>query len=535
MEAQRLMSSSRPGLDPAQIQLLSRIGLALDAGRVDEAARLLPTLLQSHPDHPEVRRMHAGLLGMQGQLQPAIALMREVIRHHPGHAPGLNTLATLLGQAGDFDGAIHLLREVCRLQPEMALAWYNLGVMLTRCVRNEDATEALQQAVRLDPRAVDARALLADLLRMRGQSEEAASIYRQVIAERPWAGMAWWGLADLKTVRMEESDILGLQQALRAPRASDDDRIAMGFALARALDDHGRYAQSLQALEQANAIARKRQRWNAAGYSQAVDALAGFFTPPPAAATAPRLGEEVIFIVGLPRSGSTLAEQILASHPDVEGSGELPDLPQVLAEESRRRGQPFPRWVPQMQPADWQRLGERYLERTARWRSSRPRFTDKLPSNWIYGDAICAMLPGARIIGCLRDPLETCFSCYRQKLDNNEYTRTFDDLASFWRDCDRHLHRLAGAYPDKVYLHHYEALIAEPEQRTRDLLSFCGLSFDPACLNFHENQRPVRSPSAMQVRQPLRRDTVHSARYGALLDPLRDALGLPRWQDETSA
>ena len=232
-ETHLAMSPARSGLDSAQTQLLSQIGLALDAGRVDEAARLLPPLLQSHPDHPEVRRMQAGLLGMQGQLQPAIALMHEVIRRHPGHAPGLNTLATLLGQAGDFDSAIHLLREVCRLQPEMALAWYNLGVMLTRCVRNEDATEALQQAVRLDPRAVDARALLADLLRMRGQSEEAASIYRQVLAERPWAGMAWWGLADLKTVQMQESDIRSLQQALRAPRASDDDRIAMGFALAR--------------------------------------------------------------------------------------------------------------------------------------------------------------------------------------------------------------------------------------------------------------------------------------------------------------
>ncbi|HEU4669424.1 MAG TPA: sulfotransferase [Dyella sp.] len=529
------MSSHSPGLDSAQSQLLSRIGQALDAGRADEAARLLPALLQRHPGHPEVQRMQAGLLGLQGQVQPAIALMREVVRQHPGHAPARNTLATLLGQAGDFDAAINMLREVCRLQPDMALAWYNLGVMLTRSVRNEEASAALQEAVRIDPRAVDARALLADLLRMRGRSAEAAEAYRQVLAGSPWAGMAWWGLADLKTEPMAESDIRELQQALRSPRASDDDRIAMGFALARALDDHGRYAESLQALEHANAIARQRRQWNAAGYSQAADALAAFFDPQPAGATDPQLGEEVIFIVGLPRSGSTLAEQILASHPQVEGSGELPDLPQVLAEESRRRGQPFPRWVPQMQPADWQRLGERYLERTAHWRRDRPRFTDKLPSNWVYGDAIRAMLPGARIVGCRRDPLETCFSCYRQKLDNNEYTRSFDDLASFWRDCDRHLQRLARAYPGQVYLHDYEALLAEPEARIRELLAFCGLTFDPACLRFHENTRAVRSPSAMQVRQPLRGDTRHSARYGALLDPLRLALGLPRWQDGTPA
>lgn len=528
------MSSFRSELDPAQTRLLLQIGQALDAGRAEEAARLLPSLLRDHAHNPEVQRMHAGLLGMQGDLQSAIALMRDLVQRHPAHAPSLNTLATLLGQIGDFDAAIEMLQAVCRLQPGMALAWYNLGVMLTRSVRNEEATEALQHAIRIDPHAIDARALLADLQRMHGQSQEATDGYRHVLAVRPWAGMAWWGLADLKTVRMEESDIRDLQQALRSPRAGDDDLIAMGFALARALDDHGRYAESLQALEQANAIARQRQRWNAAAYSQAVDMLADFFAPPPAGATDPRLGEDVIFIVGLPRSGSTLAEQILASHPQVEGSGELPDLPQVLAEESRRRGQAFPRWVPQMQPADWQRLGERYLQRTARWRRERPRFTDKLPSNWVYGDAIRAMLPGARIIGCQRDRLETCLSCYRQKLDNNEYTRNFDDLASFWRDCDRHLRRLAETYPGNVYLHSYEALLADPESSIRDLLALCGLPFDTSCLAFHQNTRQVRSPSAMQVRQPLHGDTRHSGRYGALLDPLRRALALPPWPGSES-
>src|SRR5262249_19844686 len=141
----------------------------------------------------------------------------------------------------------------------------------------------------------------------------------------------------------------------------------------------------------------------------------------------------------LPRSGSTLIEQILASHSSVEGAGELPDLPLLLGEEMRRRGQSLTTWASTLRPDEWQRLGRRYLERTSHWSRRRPFFTDKLPNNWTYIGAIRAMLPGARIVGVRRDPVETCFSCYRQFLYNNEYTRTFDDLASFWSDFDRSL------------------------------------------------------------------------------------------------
>lgn len=523
------MSPRLDSLTPDLARAVSTVARALDAGRIDAAIGQMAPLLASCPDHPEVQRLHAGILGMQGRHPEAIAAMRAALAQRPDDPAYLNTLATLLGQAGNYDGAIEALQTACREQPTMALAWYNLGVMLTRSVRNDEAETALRTAVACDPGASDARALLADMLRMRGQSAAAASEYRRVLVDRPWAGMAWWGLADLKTTSMGATDIVSMQAALNEPRATDDDRIAIGFALARALDDEGRPAESLQAIAQANALARRRRPWNARAYSTAIDALAAAFDPAPAGADDSTLGQEVIFIVGLPRSGSTLTEQILASHPQVEGTGELPDLPQVLAEESRRRGQPFPRWVPHMQPADWTRLGRRYLERTARWRQRRPRFTDKLPSNWIYVDAILAMLPGARIIGCRRDALETCFSCYRQRLDNNEYTRDFSDLASFWHDCDRSLRRFVDRYPQAVMVHDHEALLAEPEARIRALLAFCNLPFDEACLRFHETSREVRSPSADQVRQPLRRDVMHSARYGALLDPLRKALGMPLW------
>ena len=520
------------GLSPTARVNIMVAGEALESGRVDEAERRLADAVTTDPQHPEVLRMQAGIHSLRGRSQQAISTMRLALAQRPQDALYHNTLGTLLGSAGDYDAAIAALRHGCELQPDLAIAWYNLGVMLTRSVRNEEAASALRRAVALAPDHASARALLGDMLRTRGHTGEAEAEYRKVLAERPWTGIAWWGLADLRTVRFSDDDIAQMQAALQQPRASEDDRIATGFALAKALDDGDRHADSLTALAQANAIARHRQQWNADAFSAGITAIRQAFTPPPVAAAEP-LGNEVIFIISLPRSGSTLVEQILASHSSVEGAGELPDLPLALAEESRRRGAPFPQWVRAMQPADWARLGQRYLERTRHWRRQRPVFTDKLPNNWMYIGAIRAMLPGARIIACRRDPLETCFSCYRQHLAGSEYTRSFDHIAAFWRDFDRSIRHWHTLHPSQVFEHEYEQLLADPEAHIRRLLDFCGLPFEPACLSFNENRREVRSPSATQVRQPLH-DTRRAPRYGALLDPLRAALELPPWQRDNT-
>lgn len=516
------------GLDNAAAQQVVATAQALGMGRADQAEVQLRPALASHPDHPEVLRLHAGTLSLRGNHASAIAAMQRAVELRPMDALYHNTLGTVLGSSGDFDGAIRALRRACELEAGLATAWYNLGVMLTRCVRNEEAAEALKRALELAPDNVDARALLGDMLRMQGHTEESAQEYREVLSQRPQAGMAWWGLADLRTGALAADDIERMRAALRDRRAGDEDRIAIGFALAKALDEAGDYRESLDELKRANAIARLRQHWNAQAFSALVDAINQAFTPPPAPAPDPDLGHEVLFIVGLPRSGTTLVEQILASHSQVEGAGELPDLSLIISEESRRRGKPLPHWAAEAGPEDWQRLGERYLERTAYWRRHRARFTDKLPGNWMYIGAIRAMLPGAHVVICRRDPLETCFSCYRQLLpEGTEFSRTPEDLAAFWRDFDRSANRFAQLHPPHVYQHDYETMLAEPEASIRQLLDACGLPFEEGTLHFHETEREVRSPSATQVRRPLQADTAHAERYGDLLDPLRVCLGLP--------
>jgi tetratricopeptide (TPR) repeat protein len=457
--------------------------------------------------------------------QAAVTTLQRASELRPGDALYLNTLGIALDDLGDYDAAIATLRRASAINPDLASVWYNLGISLVRSMRPAEAAIALRRAVALAPDNVNAQCTLADQIKATGDVAGAVAEYRRILARHPHAGMAWWGLADIKTVHFDEGDIARIEQALRAQRVGDDDRIALGFALAKALEDHGRYADTLEALARANALARTRFRWNAAGHAALVDATLAAFDPPPVPA-AGGLGSEAIFIVSLPRSGSSLIEQVLASHSQVDGAGELPDLPLVLTEESLRRNQPLASWAPIASAEDWARLGHRYLERTKHWRERRPRFTDKLPGNWLYVGAIRAMLPGARIVIARRDPLETCLSCYRQRLTGNEYARTFADLAAYWRDFDRAATCWSTLHSQSVREQTYEVLIAEPEAQIRALLDFCGLAFEPACLDFHNTVRDVHTPSAAQVREPLRRDTARAPRYGSLLDPLRAALGI---------
>jgi len=514
------------GLSRTAIQSLLAAAQALDLGRGAEAEQNLRTLLTSYPKHPEVLRLAGGLYSLRGAHSQAIDTLERAVNLCPGDALYWNTLGAAFIQAGNLDVAVEKLRWACALDPNCTLAWFNLALALMRSMRIEESATALRRTLQLSPEHTMAQVILGNMLRADNQTHEAIAQYRKILAHQPQAGMAWWGLADIKVVRFDIEDIARMRQIMQQTGLADSDFVAIGFALAKALEDHGQYAKSLAVLSEANERARRYQRWDAEAHSKRIDAVLNAFASKKVDDDM-SLGEELIFVVSMPRSGSTLVEQILASHSQVEGAGELPDLPWTLSEESRQRGLAFPDWVGSMRPAAWRKLGRRYLDRTSRWRKARPRSVDKLPYNWLYVGAIRQMLPGARIVLCRRDPFETCFSCYRQHLADNEYTRTFTDLASFWRDFDRAIRHWNGLHPTAVHESIYEELIAEPEGTIRGLLDFCNLPFEQSCLTFEKTVRGVHTPSAMQVREPLRPDTARSVRYGSLLDPLRAQLNMP--------
>ncbi|GGA12111.1 tetratricopeptide repeat-containing sulfotransferase family protein [Dyella caseinilytica] len=521
------------GLSPSARRFLEEAGRALSRGQPDVAERSLVSVLALAPKSAEAHMLLGVASQMQGDHAKAADALNHALSLRPDDAVTLMYLGISLFERGAVEQALFSFERACELAPEMAPAWYNLGKALKVQLRRVEACSAMEHVLKLDPGHILARTSLADTQIGLGDIPAAVANYREVLRRQPEHPEAWYALANLKTVPLSDKDVTQLQRAFRKPGLPADARISLGFALAKALEDQASYAASFDVLREANALKRRHVQWNATEEHSRVDAIMTAFAQPMPEPIDPTLGSEVIFIASLPRSGSTLIEQILASHPLVEGADEITDLPQVIEDESKRRGQPFPQWVASTTAEDWARLGREYLARTARWRTQRPRFTDKNMLNWEYAGAALAMLPGARVVNCHRDPVETCFACYRQLFSNgSHFSYNLDDMASYYLDFVRLCRYWQHRYPQKVLDYSYEGLLADTEPQIRRLLDFCGLSFDPACLDFHKTSRVVLSTaSAAQVRQPLRKDTARGMHYEAQLAPLRarleDGLRLP--------
>ncbi|MBA2080167.1 sulfotransferase [Rhodanobacter sp. PCA2] len=526
--ATQSIRSMPPPLPPSPEirRLLADAGRALNQRRPDLAEDVLARVLAVEPDSADARFLYGIACLMRGDSAKAVGLLRQAVAQRPGDAGIQMYLGCALQDAGKLDEALAHLRRACELAPGQAASWYNLGKALKQQARLEDAAGALHRALVLDGGHILARISVADIATMQGDISRASAEYRHVLRQQPGCAEAWHGLANLKTESLGPADIDLIRRALRQPGLSPDTQVILGFSLFRALEDQHDYARAFEALCQANAAKRRQVAWDAAAERACIDSIMEVFSAALPAPVDPALGREVIFIASMPRSGSTLIEHILATHPDVEGANEIPDLPQVIEDESRRRGQSFPAWANAATAADWHRLGRDYLARTAHWRERRLRFTDKNVTNWPLLGAARLMLPGARIIHCHRDPLETCFSCYRHLFRHGvHYSYDLAEMAEHYRDYERLSAFWLARYPQHMLDYPYEALVQQPEAQIRRLLAFCGLPFDPACLTPHQTRREVLSTaSAAQVREPIRADTAHSAPYMAWLQPLRERL-----------
>jgi tetratricopeptide (TPR) repeat protein len=514
------------GLPPRTAAMLADAARLVDRQDYAGAERALTGALVLAGSHPETLRLHGLIHHRRGQHAQADAIYRQGLALHPVDATLISQLGDLKADMGDLEGAFALLRRACELAGGEASVWLRLGILLDKQAQHEEALAVGRRIVEIQPDHHLGRLLIARNLHALGRIEETAAEYRRIIAlggDRVY--QAWFSLVDLKTIRLDAAEIAALERLAQDPRLGAHALAPLNFALGKVCEDAGRYPAAFAAFSRANAIVRRSNPWDAAGFSRQVDETMRIFREPVAESSA-AIGSEVIFVLGMPRSSTTLVEQILAAHSEVEGASELPDLGAVLNQESMRRGVAFPHWVAQSSADDWQRLGRDYLARTARWREQRPRFTDKLPNNWLLIGAALAMLPQAKIVDCRRDPMETCWSCFKQLFAPGLVRYTYDlrELGSYWRDYDRLCRFWLERNPSSVRAQSYEGLLADPEGEIRALLEFCGLPFEESCVRFHEARRGVRTVSSGQVRQPLRRDTARTRHYGELLAPLRDAL-----------
>ena len=516
-------------------------GLFAD-GEAEAAEALIRAYLLKHGDHIEAMRLLARIGIAHKVYFDAQVLLAAVLERAPDYRAARQEYAFVLVELHRYQEALRELERLMAEEPDSrelkilrAAAYVGVG-------EHERAIGLYRELLVGGPPDAEAHLSIGHALKTLGQTPAAIDAYRRAAGCRADFGDAYWSLANLKTYRFTQEELTRVQSALATPTTAAVDRYHLCFALGKALEDQGDFAESFRHYELGNALKRPECRYRAEliesnTQQQIKVCTAEFF--------ASRTGwgsdsPDPIFIIGLPRSGSTLLEQILASHSQVEGTQELPNVQQIV---SRLRGfgpepeEPrYPRILTTLSAEDFRQLGEEYLAGTRVYRSDKPFFIDKMPNNFRHVGLIHLMLPKARIIDARREPMACCFSNFKQLFANGqEFTYSIEDIARYYRTYLELMRHWDRALPGRVLRVLHEDVVDDLEGSVRRLLDFCGLEFEPQCVAFHENRRSVRTASSEQVRQAISREGLEQWRnFEPWLGPLRSALGdaLDRYRDQ---
>lgn len=551
-----------PGFAAAWLALGDQLNVTGDAAAAEQAYDKHLALVSKHPELVEAAKFLN-----RGNLAKAEQISREVLKKDPLDVVAMRILASVGVKVGQLKDAAHLLERCLELAPDFHLARHNYAALLVRRNELEVALQQVEILLRAEPNNPNSLILKATtLVRMGehaaalaiyenilqhyplqsdaymnyghtlktvGRLDESIEAYRKSISLRPATGEAYWSLANLKTFRFSDDDLQNMREQVVETGGDPEDQAHLAFALGKALEDRKQYDESFQFYERGNAIRGQHHRYNAKinvyNSARQVKALdAGFFET--------RKGwgcqaTDPIFIVGLPRAGSTLLEQILASHSRVEGTAELPDIiamSRKLGEKSRKNpASLYPEILRDLSADKVKKLGENYIETTQVQRHGLPFFIDKMPNNFQHIGLIHLVLPNAKIIDARRHPMAGCFSCFKQLFARGQtFTYDLTNLGKYYRDYLILMDHWDRVLPGRVHRVQYEDMVADTETQIRALLDYCGLEFEEQCLRFYETKRAIRTPSAEQVRQPVYKEGLEQWRnFEAHLGPLKAALG----------
>ena len=494
------------------------------------AEEMFRRVLQVNPSHVAALCGLAAVSLAADKPHDAERLLRHALRqtaYLPLAQRGLVQVLVALGRLNEAEAAA---RGLLKIEPENPQTWITLGGVATRLMRQEEALEAYEHAAQLMPHEVRLRLSIGHVHKTLGRRNDSEAAYKAALSMRPGMGEAYWSLADLKNYTFDDAEVAAMQQALDG-EPERTDAAQLNFALGRAFEQRAEYPQAFGYYARGNALRRLDAPFDIAGFEQRTARICRFFDR--AYFAARRGGGDPdpapIFIVGLPRSGSTLIEQILASHSRVEGTMELPNIIHMVHEfeDTTADRDGYPESLANAAPAALRALGTRYLVETAPLRHGREHFTDKLPNNFNHVGLIHSILSNATIIDARRHPLDSCFSTFKQHFaEGQTFSYDLTDLGRYYRSYLTLMDHWDAVLPGKVLHLQYEDLVRDPETHIRRLLEHCGLPFEAGCLSFHETRRPVRTASAEQVRQPLYTSGIGYWRnFERELEPLRKALG----------
>jgi tetratricopeptide (TPR) repeat protein len=479
------------------MRLLAKIGTKLDV--LDDAELLLDAILVLAPDYQAARYDYVQVLLNRHKHVKALEELDKLLKVEPGNRSYRTAYATARVGLGDNEKAVQLYRELL----------------------NET------------PQASDVHLSVAHALKTLGRRDEAIESYRTAAGIRPSYGDAYWSLANLKTYRFADDEIARMRVEESALSTALADRFHLCFALGKALEDRGEYAESFKYYERGNALKTTESRYKPE-YTERNARLQASVCTRELFGARQGVGSasaEPIFILGLPRAGSTLLEQILASHSQVEGTMELPDIPRIVQElqgrESTDADPRYPRVLAELPAEEFRRLGEKYLADTRVYRTGKPRFIDKMPNNFRHIGLIHLILPNAKIIDARREAMACCFSNFKQLFaSGQEFTYSLEDIARYYRSYFELMAHWDAVLPGKILRVEHESVVEDLEGTVRRILAFCGLEFEPQCVEFHKTERSVRTASSEQVRQPIFKEGLDQWRnFEPWLDPLKKVLG----------
>jgi tetratricopeptide (TPR) repeat protein len=533
-------NSENAGMAAAHVATLKRLppevvqatGLFSD-GDLVPAEGIIRAYLLKHGNHVEAMRLLGRIAFKRDVLDDAELLFASVLEQAPDYQAARLDYAQVLLERHKYLQARRQLDELLAIEP--ANRQYRT-LYATACVglgEHERAITLYRELLADAPGAADLHLSIAHSLKTLGRQQESIDAYRAAAAARPHFGDAYWSLANLKTYRFTDDEVARMQRDESATGVALVDRYHLCFALGKGFEDRHDYEQSYRYYERGNALKRSESRYRPAiletnTAKQREVCTQSFF------ARREGFGDkstDPIFILGLPRAGSTLLEQILASHSAVEGTQELADVPRMVLElQGREPDMANPRYpavLADLNAGDFLRLGEKYLTDTRIYRTGKPFFIDKMPNNFRHIGLIHLMLPNAKIIDARREPMACCFSNLKQLFANGqEFTYSIEDIARYYRTYLDLMEHWDEVLPGRVLRVWHEDVVDDLEGSVRRMLDFCDLKFEPACVDFHKTERSVRTASSEQVRQPIYREGLDQWKhYEHWLAPLKDALG----------
>jgi tetratricopeptide (TPR) repeat protein len=549
------------------VEAHSNLGnVLLERGRLSEAFNAFQKALKLLPDHPMLLNNVGNVLQLQGENEKALTLLNKAISKDPENAHAYNNLGNALRALDRNEEAVAAYKHVVEINPEFAAGCYNLGLILLKLEELDDAIHYFNQALRINPAnksaylglgnarsaqgnldqavsdyqkaiAIDplyekAYTALGKAFSDHGEIEKALTVHRKALKINPEYAKAYLALSKNKKFSENDDDIRAMESLFSKKGISDDDSVHLAFALGKAYEDLGNFDKSMEYVIEATRLKRDSYDYSTSESQEEFDRTKEVFSPD-FFSSHPDSGDPdrtPIFILGMPRSGSSLVEQILASHPDVYGAGELKDLGKILtsirtSDEDKQCGI-VPEELLELDARAFADLGKQYIARIRKYSADAKFITDKMPHNFLYIGFIRAILPNARIIHCTRDPMDNCLSIFKTRLKNGHgYADNMSELGQYYRMYLELMEYWRATLPGFIYDQSYEDLVRSQQEQVSKLLQHCGLDWDDACLDFHKTRRKVKTASNAQVRRPIYNDSVKLwKRYEKQLQPLRAAI-----------